>query len=90
MGLRINTNVSALEALRDLNVTDKAQRKSMERLSTGLRINRASDDPSGLVISEQLRAQVGSLKQATENSARDDDDRRGRRNHLQEIWPIIS
>jgi len=68
MGLRINTNVSALEALRNLGQTDVAQRKSLERLSTGLRINRASDDPSGLVISEQLRAQVNSLKQAAENS----------------------
>ncbi len=68
MGLRINTNVAALEALRDLSASDRAQRKSMERLSTGLRINRAADDPSGLVISEQLRAQVASLKQAAENS----------------------
>jgi flagellin len=68
MGLRINTNVAALEALRDLGVTDRAQRKSLERLSTGLRINRAADDPSGLVISEQLRAQVLSLRQAAENS----------------------
>ena len=68
MGLRINTNVAALEALRNLSSTDRAQRRSLERLSTGLRINRASDDPSGLVISEQLRAQVRSLKQAIENS----------------------
>ena len=68
MGLRINTNVASLEALRDLSISDTAQRKSMERLSTGLRINRASDDPAGLVISEQLRAQVASLKQASENS----------------------
>jgi flagellin len=68
MGLRINTNVGALEALRNLGVSDRAQRKSLERLSTGLRINRASDDPSGLVISEQLRAQVRSLHQAIENS----------------------
>ena len=52
MGLRINTNVAALEALRNLSSTDRAQRRSLERLSTGLRINRASDDPSGLVISE--------------------------------------
>jgi len=68
MGLRINTNVGALEALRNLSVADRAQRKSLERLSTGLRINRAADDPSGLVISEQLRAQVRSLQQAIENS----------------------
>jgi flagellin len=68
MGLRINTNVAALEALRNLGLSDKAERQSLERLSTGLRINRAADDPSGLVISEQLRAQVKSLQQAIENS----------------------
>ena len=68
MGLRINTNVPALGALRNLHAADKNLQKSLERLSTGLRINRASDDPSGLVISEQLRAQVGSMKQALENS----------------------
>jgi flagellin len=68
MALRINTNVAALEALRNLGVSDRAQNKSLERLSTGLRINSASDDPSGLVISEQLRAQVLSLRQAAENS----------------------
>jgi len=68
MGLRINTNVSAVMALRNLHRTDKAQTKSLERLSTGLRINRASDDPSGLVISEILRSQIGSLNQAIENT----------------------
>jgi flagellin len=71
MALRINTNAAALEALRNLGVTDRAQRKSLERLSTGLRINRAGDDPSGLVISEQLRAQVRSLHQAIQNSQTD-------------------
>jgi len=68
MGLRINTNVAAVTALRNLNATDKDQLRSLERLSTGLRINRASDDPSGLVISEQLRAEISSLEQAVENS----------------------
>lgn len=68
MGLRINTNINAITALRNLNLTDRAQSKSLERLSTGLRINRASDDPSGLVISEILRSQIGSLEQALENS----------------------
>ncbi|MBI4585653.1 MAG: flagellin FliC, partial [Planctomycetes bacterium] len=61
MGLRINTNVAANTAIKDLRTTDAAQRKTLERLSTGLRINRASDDPSGFVISEKLRAQVKSL-----------------------------
>ena len=68
MGLRINTNIAAVTALRNLSKTDKQQLRSLERLSTGLRINRASDDPSGLVISEQLRAEIGSLRQAVENS----------------------
>ncbi|MFC1588590.1 flagellin, partial [Planctomycetota bacterium] len=68
MGLRINTNSSAVTALRSLRNADKAQAKSLERLSTGLRINRASDDPSGLVISEQLRAQIASLHQAVDNT----------------------
>ena len=68
MGLRINTNVSALTALRTLSLNDRLQTRSLERLSTGLRINRGADDPSGLVISEQLRGQVAALKQAVENS----------------------
>lgn len=68
MGLRINTNISAVGALRNLRQNDDNLQKSLERLSTGLRINRASDDPSGLVISEQLRAQVRSINQALENS----------------------
>jgi len=68
MGLRINTNVSSIGALRNLQRADAMQQKSLERLSTGLRINRASDDPSGLVISEQLRAQIRGMEQAAENS----------------------
>ncbi|MEK7866925.1 MAG: flagellin [Planctomycetota bacterium] len=68
MGLRINTNVTAVRALRNLRINDRNQAGSLERLSTGLRIVRASDDPSGLVISEQLRAQVSSLNQAVDNS----------------------
>ncbi|MBN1422652.1 MAG: hypothetical protein JXP34_27995 [Planctomycetes bacterium] len=68
MALRINTNVSAITALRNLRAADDSQRSSLERLSTGLRINQASDDPSGLVISEQLRAQIVSMQKALENS----------------------
>ena len=68
MGLRINTNVSSIRALRNLRANDRNQARSLERLSTGLRINRGSDDPSGLVISEQLRSQVAALQQATTNS----------------------
>ncbi|KAF0241773.1 MAG: hypothetical protein FD180_4271 [Planctomycetota bacterium] len=68
MTLRINTNLAAIRALKNLRQTDQAQQTSLERLSTGLRINRASDDPSGLVISEQLRGQISGLKQAAENT----------------------
>jgi flagellin len=68
MGLRINTNVSSFGALRNLQRADAAQQTSLERLSTGLRINRASDDPSGFVISERLRAQIRGMEQAAKNS----------------------
>lgn len=68
MGLRINTNITAIRALRNLRINDRNQARSLERLSTGLRIVRASDDPSGLVISEQLRTQISSLNQAVDNS----------------------
>ena len=69
MGLRVNTNVSSQTALRLLQNTDQNLSRSLQRLSTGLRINVASDDPSGLVISEQLRAQISSLEQASENAS---------------------
>ncbi len=68
MGLRINTNTTAIRALRNLRINDRNQARSLERLSTGLRIVRASDDPSGLVISEQLRTQISSLNQAVDNT----------------------
>ncbi len=68
MGLRINTNIPSVRALRNTGVSDQMLQRSLERLSTGLRINRAADDPAGLVISEQLRAQISSLEQATENA----------------------
>jgi flagellin len=67
-GLRINTNLSSLNALRNLHVNDRAQARSLERLSSGLRINRGADDPSGLVISERLRSQISALQQNSENS----------------------
>ncbi|MBI3098319.1 MAG: hypothetical protein HYY93_08780 [Planctomycetes bacterium] len=67
MGLRVNTNTSALSALRALSVTDRAQQKSLTRLATGLRINSGGDDPGGLLISEQLHAQIISTQQALEN-----------------------
>lgn len=68
MGLQINTNIAALTSYRNLQGTQSATQTSLERLSSGLRINRAADDASGLAISENLRAQVGGLKQATKNA----------------------
>ncbi len=68
MALRINTNVGALTAHRYLSATDSALSKSVERLSSGYRINVAADDPAGLVISEGLRAQVSGLGQALANT----------------------
>ena len=58
MGLRVNNNIAAFNAYRNLNVTDGAMSKSLEKLSSGLRINRAADDAAGLAISEGLRSQI--------------------------------
>lgn len=68
MGLQINTNVAALNAYRNLSGTQGSQQTSLERLSSGLRINRAADDAAGLAISESLRTQVKGLNQALANA----------------------
>jgi len=68
MSLRINHNLEALNAHRNLVNTSESLNKSMQRLSSGYRINRGSDDPAGLVISEQFRAQIAGLNRAIENS----------------------
>jgi flagellin len=68
MSLRINTNVSAFDTHRNMTMTDNALSKSLEKLSSGLRINRASDDAAGLSISENLRGQVRGLAQAERNA----------------------
>ncbi len=62
MGLRINQNIAALAAARNLKNTQNSAAKAIERLSTGQRINRAADDPAGLVRSENLRAQTSGLE----------------------------
>lgn len=66
--MRINNNVAAINAQRNLLVTGMSLSKSVERLSSGLRINRASDDAAGLSISEKLRSQIRGLAQATRNA----------------------
>ena len=66
--MRINNNVTAANASRNLAETNSKIGKNVEKLSTGYRINRAGDDASGLVISNQLRAQVSGLRQAVRNA----------------------
>lgn len=68
MGLRIQNNVEAFNAHRQLTNTSLQQAKSMEKLSSGYRINRASDDAAGLAISQKMRAQVSGLDQAQRNA----------------------
>jgi len=69
MGIRINTNVSSLNTQRHLANSSRSFMKSMEKLSSGLRINRAGDDAAGLAISEGLKADIRSLDQASRNAA---------------------
>jgi flagellin len=68
MGLRINTNLQALVAQRNLDKNRRAQETSLERLASGNRINRAGDDAAGLAISERIRASTRSLAQAGRNA----------------------
>src|SRR3954465_7452916 len=68
MSLRIQNNVEAFNAHRQLVGTSSKLSKSMERLSSGYRINRAADDAAGLAISEKLRGQIRGLAQAQRNA----------------------
>jgi flagellin len=68
MAIFINTNVAALNAQRNLGITGLKMSKALEKLSSGLRINRAADDAAGLSISEGLRGQVRGLRQASRNA----------------------
>ena len=68
MGLRINQNIAAQNAYRSLSVSDNQMSKSLEKLSSGFRINRAADDAAGLAISEGLRSQIGGLKVGVRNA----------------------
>ncbi len=68
MGLRINTNVASLAAMRTLNNTKNSLDGSLERLSSGSRINRAGDDAAGLAISENLKASIRGYRQAKRNA----------------------
>ena len=68
MGMSVVTNVASMSAHRSLAQTDRATGRSLERLSSGLRINRAADDAAGLAVSEGLHAQLGGMRQAVRNS----------------------
>lgn len=68
MSLRINHNIQAINAHRQLLINDRALGKSLEKLSSGMKLNRAADGPAAMMISEQLRAQVAALNQAVDNS----------------------
>jgi flagellin len=68
MGLRIQNNIDAFNTHRQLQISSAAASASMEKLSSGYRINRAADDAAGLAISEQMRGQIGGLDQAQRNA----------------------
>jgi len=68
MSMYINTNVSAINAHRNLGFNNTSMGKTMEKLSSGFRINRAADDAAGLAISEKMRQQIGGYKQSMRNA----------------------
>ncbi len=68
MGLRIQNNVEAFNAHRQLSATGNKAAKAMEKLSSGYRINKAADDAAGLAISEKMRGQIGGVAQAQRNA----------------------
>ena len=68
MSLKINHNIESMVAHRNLLMNDRALSKSLERLASGQKVNRAADDPAALVISEHMRAQVSGIQQAIKNN----------------------
>src|SRR5215813_3741702 len=68
MSLRISTNVASINAQRSLTRTHEGMDRSLARLSSGFRINQAADDAAGLAISENLKASIRGLKQASRNA----------------------
>ncbi len=85
----INHNLSAMFADRSLKVTQGSLTKSMEKLSSGLRINRAGDDASGLAVSEKMRSQIRGLNQASANAANGISFIQTTEGYLQETQDII-
>ena len=70
MGLRILNNINSIRAGRQFSNSNELFSKSLERLSSGLRINKGADDPAGLIISEQLRGQIAGIQQAIDNTSK--------------------
>src|ERR1051325_10873956 len=70
MGLSVTNNIASLTAQNNLSRTSSMLSKSLERLSTGLKINRGADGPAALVISEQQRAQIAGLQTAIDNTSK--------------------
>ena len=68
MASYINTNISSLNAQRNLSMSQSSLQTSMQRLSSGLRINSAKDDSAGLAISQRMTSQIGGLDQAARNA----------------------
>src|SRR5437868_15432020 len=68
MGFRVSTNVASINAQRNLGNSQHALQNSQARLSSGFRINQASDDAAGLAISENLKAQIRGMRQANRNA----------------------
>lgn len=66
--MRINNNLMAMNTYRQLGINQSSASKSLEKLSSGLRINRAGDDAAGLAISEKMRGQIRGLNQASRNA----------------------
>ena len=69
---RINTNIPSLVAARILTTNNEKLNQSLQRLSTGLRINQGKDDPAGLIASESLRSEIGAINSAISNARRAD------------------
>jgi len=67
MGMVVRTNIMGINANRQLGMNNSQVSKSLEKLSSGYRINRAADDASGLAISEKMKAQIKGLEQASSN-----------------------
>ncbi|HOX33463.1 MAG TPA: flagellin, partial [Spirochaetales bacterium] len=85
----INHNLSAMFADRSLRVTNLGVEKGMEKLSSGMRINRAGDDASGLAVSEKMRSQIRGLNQASKNAANGISFIQTTEGYLQETQDII-